>query len=685
MTNRLAGETSPYLLQHKDNPVDWYPWGPEALNKAKEEDKLILLSIGYSACHWCHVMEHESFEDERTAGIMNDLYVSIKVDREERPDLDNIYMQAVQAMTGQGGWPMTVFMTSDGRPVYGGTYFPPHDGQGRPSFTRVLQAVADAYRTDRDKLMENSNELIERMKAAPASKGTELLTEEILGQAGQQIQGQFDPQHGGFGGAPKFPQPMAVEALLRLTKRFEDPEALRMVEFTLEKMAWGGMYDHLGGGFHRYSTDAHWLVPHFEKMLYDNAQLSLAYLHAYQATGRLLYRRVAEETFDYVLREMTDSTGGFYSTQDADSEGVEGKFFVWTPEEIVSVLGEAEGEVFNRYYGVTQGGNFEGGNILNVPAEPATVAEGLGSTEEELEARLLKARKILYRVREQRVHPGLDDKMLTSWNGLMLRSLAEGAAVLGRADYISAAEANASFLLEHLRDGGRLLRTYRDGEAKLPGFLEDYAMLADGLVALYEATFERRWLDEAKGLADAMIDLFWDASEEAFYDTARDHEALIVRPRDIFDNAMPCGGSAAADILLRLGILTGQEEYARTAAASLRSVASFLTQYPVGMGRWIGALEFYLSTPYELVVVGSRDDQAARALLDVVFGFYLPNKVVAGWDPAVGPLAAQGLPLLQDRPLVEGRPTAYVCQNYTCKLPVTEPKALAEQLGLRSA
>ena len=682
MANRLAGETSPYLLQHKDNPVDWYPWGPEALQRAKEEDKPIFLSIGYSACHWCHVMEHESFEDEETAKVMNGLYVSIKVDREERPDLDNIYMQAVQAMTGHGGWPMTVFLSPDGRPFYGGTYFPPEDRPGMPSFTRVLMAVADAYHSKRSELLENADQLVSRLQGASAQWDAEALTSELLGQACQQIGSQFDSQHGGFGSAPKFPQPMGLEVLLRCTRRFQDPQMLHMVEFTLEKMAHGGMYDQLGGGFHRYSTDAHWLVPHFEKMLYDNALLSRTYLHAYQATGKPLYRRIAEETLDYVLREMTSPAGGFYSTQDADSEGVEGKFFVWSPQEIIATLGEADGKLFNRFFGVTDHGNFEEHNILSVPMEPAQIAQELGTTEEKLSAIIRAAKEKLYRVREGRVHPGRDEKVLTSWNGLMLRSLAEGAAALGRDDYLSAAIVNALFLLENLRRNGRVLRTHKDGQAKLLGFLEDYALLTDGLLALYEATFDRRWLDEARALADAMIDLFWDPSDEFFYDTARDHESLVVRPRDVFDNAMPCGGSVAADTLLRLGLLTGEAEYARKATASLRSVAHFLAQYPTGLGHWLGALDLYLSKPHEIAIVGPRKDPATKALLDVIFGAYLPNKVVAGWDPARGTEAIEGVPLLQDRPPVDGRPTAYVCENYACQLPTTDPETLAGQLGV---
>ena len=681
MPNRLARETSPYLLQHKDNPVDWYPWGVEALQKAKDEDKPIMLSIGYSACHWCHVMEHESFEDPETAKVMNALFVSIKVDREERPDLDSIYMKAVQAMTGRGGWPMTVFLTPDGRPFYGGTYFPNEDRHGMPSFTRVLLAVADSYQSKRDEVLQSAGQLLSQLQSGPVQRGEEMLAAGILQTACQRIGAGFDRQHGGFGSAPKFPQPMVLDFLMRCSRRFHDPEPLHMAELTLTRMARGGMYDQVGGGFHRYSTDARWLVPHFEKMLYDNALLSRSYLHAYQLTSKPLYRRIAEETLDYVLREMTDPGGGFYSTQDADSEGVEGKFFVWTPREVLEVLGDAEGGLFNRYFGVTAGGNFEGHNILHIPVEPAQVAQELGLGEGELEVAIQEGRRKLYPARERRVHPGRDEKVLTAWNGLMLRSFAEGAAVLGRGDYLSAAISNAEFVLERLRRDGRVLRSYKGGDARLLGFLEDYSMLMDGLIALYEATFDLRWLDEARALADSMVDLFWEETEGVFYDTGRDHERLIVRPRDSFDNAMPSGGSVAADVLLRLGVLTGEPEYGRKAARALRAVAPLLSQYASGFGHWLGSLDFHLSTPQEVAVVGPPSDPRARALLDVVFGSYLPNKVVAGWDPAAGPEGARGLPMLEGRSTVDGRPTAYVCEHYACQLPVTDPQALASQLG----
>ena len=678
MPNRLADETSPYLLQHRDNPVDWFPWGPEALERAKNEDMPIFLSIGYSACHWCHVMEHESFEDEETAAVMNALFVSIKVDREERPDLDSIYMQAVQSMTGRGGWPMSVFLTPDGRPFYGGTYYPNTARHGMPSFTDVLKAVADSYHNRRGDVVESADRIAGRL-APPAGSPNEMLTESILQLGTQRLGSTFDWTHGGFGGAPKFPQPMTLELLLRAYARDDDDRALQMVEFTLERMARGGIYDQLGGGFHRYSVDAQWLTPHFEKMLYDNALLSRVYLHAFQITKKRLYRLIVEETLDYVLREMTDPAGGFYSAQDADSEGVEGKFFVWTPAEIAAELGVEKAAAFAAYFDVTQAGNFEGKNILNVPEPPARAAESLGMAENDLALLIQRARKRLYQVREGRVHPGRDDKVLTAWNGLMLKSFAEAATVLKRADYLKAATANAAFLLDNLRQDGRVLRTWKDGRAKLPGYLEDYAMLIDGLLAVYEATFEPRWLDEARSLADAMIALFWSESDGSFYDTGSDAEALIVRPRDVFDNAMPCGGSAAADVLLRLASFTGDAEYSRKAINSIRTVARFMQEHPAGFGHWLGALDFYLGKVREVVLVGERGDAGFARMRDVVFSGYRPNKVVAGLDSAdAAPFAS---PLFEARVPLGGSVTAYVCENFACRTPTTDPEELASQLA----
>ena len=681
MPNRLINETSPYLLQHAYNPVEWYPWGEEALSRAEAEDKPILLSIGYSACHWCHVMERESFEDPAIAGIMNEHFISIKVDREERPDLDSVYMNAVQVLTGSGGWPMTVFLTPDGKPFYGGTYFPPEDRGGMPGFPRLLLGVAEAYRNRRGEVVQATVQLVSHLQhIGEVPRSLEPLTADILHQAYQHLAPSFDFDNGGFGAAPKFPQPMTYEFMLRYSHSTRSPRALEMVEMTLERMAAGGIYDQIGGGFHRYSTDSFWLVPHFEKMLYDNALLSRLYLHAYQATGNPMHRRIAEETLDYVLREMTDPMGGFYSTQDADSEGEEGKFFVWTPEEIEAVLGADEGALVGGYFGVTEAGNFEGKNILNLPQTLSMVAAEAGVADEELQAMVDRARPMLLDVREQRVHPGRDEKVLSSWNGLMLRSFAEAASILRRDDYRAAAAANASFLLEALQKDGRLLRTYKGGRAHLKGYLEDYAFVADGLLALYEATFDGRWLEEARTLADSMIGLFWDDGLNGFYDTGEDHETLVVRPRDLFDNATPCGSSVAVDVLLHLSVLTGEGDYARRGAVALRSMHSHLAQAPLGMGHWLCALDFYLSTPKEVAIVGNPADPATRDLLDVVHSRYLPNKVMAGTGGDGRNGGGAEIPLLQDRGTIDGLPTAYVCQNYVCKLPVTEPEALALQL-----
>ena len=682
MPNQLINETSPYLLQHAHNPVDWYPWGEEALRRAREEDKPILLSIGYSACHWCHVMERESFEDPDIAGIMNENFVSIKVDREERPDLDGLYMSAVQALTGGGGWPMTVFLTPEGKPFYGGTYFPPVDSRGLPGFPKVLLGVAEAYRTRRGEVAQATEQLVSHLQhMAQVQRSVEPLTDAVLHEAYFATARSCDLENGGFGGAPKFPQPMAHEFLLRYYHRTESPRALEMVETALERMATGGIYDQIGGGFHRYSTDAYWLVPHFEKMLYDNALLSRLYLHAYQVTKKPLYRRIAEETLDYVLREMTDPSGGFYATQDADSEGSEGEFFVWTPEELDAVLGPVDGPLVAGYFGVTEGGNFEGKNILHVPQPPEAVAGEAGVDVDTLEAAVRRAGPILMEVRERRVHPGRDEKVLTAWNGMMMRSFAEAACILQREDYRQAAVANARLLLGALSSDGRLLRSYKDGRARLKGYLEDYAFVTDGLLALYEATFERRWLEGARTLADGMVELFWEEQQGVFYDTGKDHESLIVRPRDFFDNAMPCGGSTAAEALLRLSVLTGDSEYARRAATALRSMRQYMAQAPLGVAHWLCALDWYVSTPREIAIVGAVDDPDTRSLVEVLYDRYLPNKAVAGKTTPIESDGFPEIPLLEGRDMVGGRPTAYVCQNYVCQLPVTGPEALAAQLG----
>ncbi len=690
MPNHLINETSPYLLQHAHNPVEWYPWGEDALERSRSEDKPILLSIGYSACHWCHVMERESFENESIAGLMNQNFINIKVDREERPDLDAIYMEAVQMLTGSGGWPMTVFLTPEGKPFYGGTYFPPVDRQNMPGFPRLLLGIAEAYNTNKGEIQRVTQQLTEQMgRGSQVPRGTAILTVDVLHRAYSTLATNFDYQNGGFGMAPKFPQPMTPEFLLRYHDHGYNPRALELVELTLEKMAYGGIYDQVGGGFHRYSTDAYWLVPHFEKMLYDNALLARLYLHAFQTTGKPLYRRITEETLDYVLREMTDSGGGFYSAQDADSEGEEGKFFVWTPEEIMDVLGEEDGRVFSGYFGVTPNGNFEGKNILNVPRDPEAFAAEHELDPEQLESIVARGRTKLLEVRERRVHPLLDDKVLASWNGLMLRSFAEAGAALGRADYLDAAVKNAGFLTTVMCPQGRLLRTYRNGEAKLLGYLEDYSCVADGLIALYEATLDLRWLENGVAMADSMIELFWDEATGGFYDTGSDHEALVIRPRDVFDNAQPCGGSVASDILLKLAVFTGNDDYAAKAAVPLRSLHEHMARSPGGTGHWLSALDFYISAVKEVAVVGPSANAVTSELLDTVRRQFLPNKVLMGYDPSsLDSTGRAGLnlgdyPLLEGRGMVNGQPTAYVCQNYVCQLPVTEPGPLLAQLKAR--
>ena len=680
MPNRLIHESSPYLRQHANNPVDWYPWGGEALERAVREDKPILLSVGYSACHWCHVMERESFEDPGIAALMNEHFVSIKVDREERPDIDSIYMGAVQAMTGQGGWPMTVFLTPDGKPFYGGTYFPPEERGGLPSFPRVVTTMADVYRNRRGDVVNTTNQLIAHMRQMTRSApGIEPLTDDIMVQAVRELRQQFDDKYGGFGLQPKFPQPMTLEFLLRQYLRTEDPSVLEMVELTLDQMARGGIYDQLGGGFHRYSTDTYWLVPHFEKMLYDNALLARLYLHAYQITGSPMYRRIVEETLDYVVREMISPEGGFYSAQDADSEGEEGKFFVWRPEEIVEVLGADDGKLVNDYYGVTIHGNFEGHSILNVPTPLPDFARNVGVDADALEQRLGEARAKLLERRSTRITPERDDKALTSWNGLMLAAFAEAAVVLDRDDYREVAEKNGAFLLDKLVDeSGRLLRTYKDGQAKLYGYLEDYAFLIDGLLLLHEATFGERWLQAAIELGGAMADLFWDETTQQFYDTGSDHEELVIRPRDLTDNAAPAGSSMAVSVLLRLAVLTGDSAYNARAATSLRSARAVMQRFPTAAGHWLGALDFYLSRTKEIVIVGEREDGGTAELVREVFRNYLPNRVFVGSPEGTGD--GPVLPLLQDRSLVNGRPTAYVCENYVCQLPVNGAGELARQL-----
>jgi uncharacterized protein YyaL (SSP411 family) len=647
--NYLAGSTSPYLRLHAGNPVDWRPWGPEALALARAEDKPILLSVGYAACHWCHVMAHESFEDPDTARLINERFVAIKVDREERPDLDAIYMKAVQAISGSGGWPMTVFLTPDARPYYGGTYFPPQDSHGLPSFTRVLLAASDAYRTRRDEVQGAVAQIVAALGPAPSAHAD--LSQALLERAANVLVGEFDASTGGFGPAPRFPQSMALEFLL--------PRQRGVVERSLEAMARGGIYDQVGGGFHRYSVDAQWLVPHFEKMLYDNALLSRLYLHAYQATRRPLYRRIVEETLDYVLRDLTGPGGGFYASQDADSEGEEGKYYTWRWEELAA-LGVAD------YFGAVPEGNFEGKSILSVPAGPM----------DQLPEAVTEGRRQLFARRQERVSPRTDEKGLAGWNGLMLRSLAEAGASLARTDYLDAATRAAGWLLSSLRrPDGRLLRC---AGSDTPGFLEDHAALGLGLLSVYEATGEESWLREAIALANAAIALFWDEAAGVFFDTGSDAEALIVRPREVQDNAVPSGNSLMCDLLLRLAAVLGNEGYQRVSEAALGANVGYAVRYPLAFGHLLVAADFAVADPVEIAVIGAPGDASTEALLRGVHAVYLPYRVLAVGDPA-SPIAGLG-PLLADRSLLGGRPTAYVCRRRVCLPPIADAGELVSTL-----
>ncbi len=665
-TNRLINESSPYLLQHAHNPVDWYPWGEEAFEAARAADMPVLVSIGYSACHWCHVMEHESFEDEKIAAIMNEHFVNIKVDMEERPDVDQIYMNFVQLTTGRGGWPMNVFLTPDKRPFFGGTYFPPSSRYNMPSWPQILVSISEAYKNKREELETSANEIVGELRRLTISETTlGSLSTDLLDSAFKSYTRTFDAVNGGFGGAPKFPPAMSLEFLLRYHHRTGNDLALQMVRHSCEKMARGGIYDQIGGGFHRYAVDSIWLVPHFEKMLYDNAQLIRIYLHLFQVTGEDFFRKVAVETLGYVEREMLHRDGGFYSSQDADSEGVEGKFFVWTPDEITEILGQDDAAIFNAYFDVTAHGNFEEKNILNVKRPKNEIAADFNVSEEHLADLIERASKKLFEAREKRIKPHRDEKILTAWNGLMLSAFADAAGILGSEHFLDIATKNADFLLKNLQKDRRLLRTWKDGAAKLNGYIEDYANLADGLLRLFEVSGEISYYMEAKRLADSMITDFWDEEAGGFYFTSNDHEELIVRNKDFFDNATPSGNSVGADLLLRLARISGDDRYVRFAVSILKLSAAKIRQYPQGFGRALGAMEFHLADKKEVVIIGARGNHLASAALKK----YLPNSVVVLSDGAEE--ETKDLPILSGRGQMDGKPTAYVCENYVCERPVT--------------
>jgi uncharacterized protein YyaL (SSP411 family) len=718
--NHLTTESSPYLLQHQNNPVDWYPWGPEALARAKAENKPIFLSIGYSACHWCHVMEHESFENELIARYLNEHFISIKVDREERPDLDQIYMNAVQLMTGRGGWPMSAFLTPDLKPFFGGTYWPPTARMGMPGFEQVLIAVHDAWQNRREAAVKQAEELTGYLQEASGgreSPGTSVAgagsppdreahasrspsdaeARQLLDSAVRQLARAFDSRNGGFGQAPKFPHSMDLQLLLRQWNRKPSEETLRMVTLTLDKMAAGGIYDHLAGGFARYSVDERWLVPHFEKMLYDNALLTGAYLDAFQATNEERFARTARETCDYILNYMTDPAGGIHSTEDADSEGEEGKFYVWTPAEIKQVLGNDRGERFCYVYDVSDAGNFEHGkSILNLPKTIEQCAAVKGWNVDELRAELAESRAKLLAVRDQRVRPGKDDKILVSWNGMMIDAFARAGVITGERRYIEAASRAASFIFREMtRTDGRLLHTWRHGKARLEAYLDDYACLTNAIVTLYESTFHEPWIDEAVRLADLMLRHFEDKEGGGFFFTADDHEQLIARNKDFHDASVPSGNGMAATALIRLGKLTGRTDYLESAHRAILAGLPTIERSAMAAGQLLIALDMWLGPMQELVLVGGSDEAANHAAVAALQRTYLPNAVVAcrpeesqGADAPRSPSGRSPSgrspsgrspsldPLFAGRTATGGQPTLYVCENFTCQPPVSGVEAI---------
>jgi uncharacterized protein YyaL (SSP411 family) len=674
MANRLSRETSPYLLQHAHNPVDWYPWGEEAFDQARREDKPILLSVGYSACHWCHVMAHESFEDPETASLMNRAFVNVKLDREERPDVDAIYMNAVQAMTGQGGWPLTVVMTPDGKPFFGGTYFPPEDRFGRPSFKRIILSLEAAWQSRREEALKSAEQMtryLGQLSSLPVTAGG--LSQAVLAEALAALAHSFDTSYGGFGGAPKFPPHSVMRFLLR-----QGGEGRQMALYTLDQLASGGIYDHLGGGFARYSVDERWLVPHFEKMLYDNAQLIQRYSEAFALTGQPRYAQVVAKTIEWVRREMLDPSGGFYSALDADSEGEEGKFYLWDEVEFEALVGE-DARLAKAYYGVSTMGNFEGRNILHLPHSKEVVAERCGLSLAELDHRLARIKRTLFTAREQRIRPGLDNKILTSWNGLMLAALSDAGRIFKRQDYLDLAIANAEFIRRELYRNGRLKHSFKRGEAKIAGLLEDYAYYGLGLLALYRATLSGQWLMLALGLAESIIAHFHDP-EGGFFSTADDAEPLLIRPKNYFDSPNPSENAAAAELLLTLARYTGNAEWEALATASVQPLLEAAGRQPSGFGALLCVVQELLEPPREIAIIGDRESEDTQRLLAVLDARPLPHAAIALIEGPGDPLVAR-FPFLQGKECLGGKATAYVCERGACRLPVTTPEALSAQLA----
>ncbi len=679
MTNRLAQENSPYLLQHAHNPVDWYPWGPEALERAHLEDRPIFLSIGYAACHWCHVMAHESFEDPRVAEIMNNNFINIKVDREERPELDSIYMNAVVALTGQGGWPMSLFLTPEGKPFFGGTYYPPARRYQMPSFTEVLQAISSAWKNQRAEIESSGQTITEQLGTASGyASRVEALQPDTLDKAAFALAQAYDWKYGGWGQAPKFPQPMAVEFLLRRASR-GDRLALDVAVHCLASMARGGMYDVIGGGFARYSTDNYWLVPHFEKMVYDNAQLALVYLHAYLLTKDNHFKEVCIHTLDFIVRELTHPAGGFFSSLDADSEGEEGKYYLWTPSEIRQALPDgSDANLILAAYDITESGNFEGANVLQRALGDNELAERNQMEPEQVAARLEELHIRLLAARQERVRPTTDDKVLVGWNALALVAFSEAARYLERSDFLEVAIRNAQFLLEHLRPEGALLRSWRNGKAQHRAALEDYAGLALGLLSLYQSNPDPAWYQYAAQLTEEMISAYSDPSG-GFFDTPADLPDLITRPKDLQDNATPCGNSMASILLLQLATYSGRDDWRSAAETMLSGIQSAAAHYPTAFSQWLCAMDIALSPVQEVALVGDTASPDMRALIKSLWAAFRPLTVAAISDL---PLSPQAPALLTDRHLLNNRPTAYVCQHFICQQPVNTPEDLARLLDL---
>jgi uncharacterized protein len=677
MSNRLINETSPYLLQHAENPVDWYPWGEEALQRAHKEDKPIFLSIGYAACHWCHVMEHESFEDPEIAAFLNDHFVSIKVDREERPDIDGIYMEAVVAMTGHGGWPMSVFLTPEGQPFYGGTYFPPVRAHGLPAFRDVLQGISRTWQEDRKELFEAAKRLTRRLhESARWGSGKGEFSPEVLDRATQTLLDSYDWKNSGWGGPPKFPSPMVIDFLLAQSTRGNE-SARKMTDHVLEVMHRGGIYDVVGGGFHRYAVDGIWRVPHFEKMLYDNAQLALSYLHGYIVIGNPEFRRTCEETLDFIARELMDESGGFYSSLDADSEGEEGKYYVWSLEEIEQIVKDPEDVNLARsVYNITPQGNFEGKNVLQKPANVVALADALELPVDEIVSRLERVHQQLFAARQKRVRPATDDKVLVSWNALALQAFSEAARYLHRQDYLQIAQQNADFLLKSLHNGDRLLRSWRRGSARHNAFLEDYGALIIGLLSLYQTDQNQHWYDQAVSLAEEMKTHFRDEAG-GFYDTREDQEDLIVRPKEYQDNPIPSGNALAAKALLLLSAFSGETEDQARVESVMASLQDVFVKHPTGFAYWLQAADFAVGPVYQVALLWPQKEDGYEDFKRVMYRLYRPRSVLAA---SAYPIPDDAPALLKDRPLREEKITAYVCKGFVCQQPVTNPAEFETQL-----